>query len=412
MSVVSRFLNLFRSEALQHDLDAEVQFHLQKRIERNLFYGMSRAEAEAEAYRRFGNVARVTEDMREARVMTWLESLTQDFRYGFRSLWRARLSSSAMTVMLALGIGANTAIFTLINAIWLRPLPYQDADRLVTLLDSFKTVGGEGDPTVPEFLDIRSWTRSLEQMAFLDHRDFQVAGGHEPERVFGGRVTASFFPLLGVPAALGRVFREEDNQPGHENVLVLTDGLWRRAFGADPAIVGRELMLDGRRCTVVGVLPASFSFDHPSVGIPEPAEIYVPFLMNDYYTLRSGAHSNIRRVRALARLRDGYDVQSATTEIQGFAQRLVAEHPDLYRSHPTGTGHGTHDAGPSVAKRDRRRNRTVPLAAVRRRRDRAADCVREHGAISARAVIRAAGRSGGSHGTRCEQAPTRAAIPL
>jgi putative ABC transport system permease protein len=97
MSVVSRFLNLFRSEALQHDLDAEVQFHLQKRIERNLFYGMSRAEAEAEAYRRFGNVARVTEDMREARVMTWLESLTQDFRYGFRSLWRARLSSSAMT---------------------------------------------------------------------------------------------------------------------------------------------------------------------------------------------------------------------------------------------------------------------------------------------------------------------------
>src|SRR5215212_8822678 len=206
---------------------------------------MTRATRTPTPTRRFGNVTRVTGQMREVRVMIWLESLLQDARHGSRSLRQARLSTSAVIVMLALGIGANAAIFTLLNAVWLRPLPYRDAGRLVTLLDSYSKLGiRESDPTVPEFLDVRRWSRSLEHMAFLDHRDFQMTGGPEPERVFGGRVTASFFPLLGVEAALGRVFRDSDNLPGNEQVVILADGLWRRAFAADPAIVGRELMLD------------------------------------------------------------------------------------------------------------------------------------------------------------------------
>jgi predicted permease len=279
--------------------------------------------------------------MREERVITWLESLLQDARYGSRSLRRVGLSTSVVILMLTLGIGANAAIFTLLNAVWLRPLPYEDAGRLVTLLDGYtKLAVGEDAPTVPEFLDVRRWTQSLEYMAFLDHRDFQVTGGQEPERVFGGRVTASFFPLLGVQPALGRVFRDDDNREGNENVVILADRLWRRAFAGDPAVVGRQLMVDGRPFTVVGVLPASFSFDHPGLGITEPVEIYVPFLMNDYYTLRSGSHSNIRRVRALARLARGYDVDSATAEMQVFAGRLATEHPDVYRSRPSGADMG------------------------------------------------------------------------
>ncbi len=256
MSAVSRFLNLFRTKALQHELEAEVQFHLELRIGRNLRDGMSRAEAEADARRRFGNVARITEDMREVRVMTSLESLLQDLRYGLRSLGRERLSTAAVVAMLALGVGANVAIFTLLNAVWLRPLPYRDAARLVTLEDSFTRLSIRNtSPTVPEFLDVRSWNQSFETMAFLDHRDLRLTGGQEPERVFGGRVTAAFFPLLGAEAALGRVFRDSDNLPGNENVVILADGLWRRAFAADPSVVGRELMLDGRPHQVVGVLP-------------------------------------------------------------------------------------------------------------------------------------------------------------
>jgi predicted permease len=341
MSAINRFLNLFRSKALQRDIDAEVQFHIERRIERNLRDGMSRADAQADARRRFGNVARVAEDMREARVMTWLESFAQDLRYGVRSLRRERLSTAAMLAMLALGIGANAAIFTLLNAMWLRPLPYPDAARLVTILDSFAKLGiRETAPTVPEFLDVRSWNQSFDLMAFLDHRDLQVTVGHEPERVFAARVTSSFFPLLGVEPALGRLFRPEDNLPGHETAVVLADGLWRRAFAADPAIVGRELMIDGRPCHVLGVLPAGFSFDHPGIGIREPAEVYVPFLMNDYYTLRSGGHSHLRRVLALARLKEGVEIGEANAELRLLAQRLTAEHPDLYRSRASGDDMG------------------------------------------------------------------------
>ena len=337
MSAANRFLNLFRSRRLQRDLEAEIQFHLELRIRRNLCDGMSRAEAEADARRRFGNVARITEDMREARVMTWLESLVQDLRYGCRSLSRDRLSTAAVVAMLALGVGANVAIFTLLNAVWLRPLPYRDADRLVVLEDSFTRLGIRNtSPTVPEFLDVRAWSRSFETMAFLDHRDLQLTGGQEPVRVLGGRVMASFFPLLGGEAALGRVFRDSDNLPGNENVVILANGLWQRAFAADPAIIGRAVMIDGRPHQVVGVLPAGFSFDHPAIGIREPAEVYVAFLMNDYYTLRSGGHSHLRRVLGLARLTPGTDVERANAELDLLARRLASEHPDLYRSRPSG----------------------------------------------------------------------------
>jgi predicted permease len=341
MSVTSRFLNLFRSRALQHELDAEVQFHLELLIGRNLRDGMSRAEAEKDARRRFGNVGRITEDMREVRAMTWLESMLQDLRYGVRAFGRERLSTGAVVAMLALGVGANVAIFTLLNAVWLRPLPYRDAGRLVVLEDSFTRLSIRNtSPTVPEFLDVRSWNRSFEMMAFLDHRDLQLTGGQEPARVFGGRVTAAFFPLLGAEAALGRVFNDSDNRPGNEKVAVLTDGLWRRAFAADPAIIGRELMLDGRPHQVVGVLSAAFSFDHPEIGVGEPSEVYVPFLLNDYYTLRSGGHSHLRRVLALAKLQPGIGIATANAELGLLAERLATEHPDLYRSRPSGEAMG------------------------------------------------------------------------
>lgn len=333
MSAIRRFLNLFRHEALKRELEAELQFHLDSRIASGLRAGLTRDEAEAEARAAFGHVGRITDAMREVRVTTWLESLLQDLRYGARSLARERLSTTAIVAMLALGIGANVAIFTLLNAIWLRPLPYRDAARLVTLEDRFTRLGiARVTPTVPEFLDVRRWNQSFETMAFLDHRDLLLTGGEEPTRVFGGRVTASFFHLLGVRAALGRVFTDLDNQPGHEQVVLISDGLWRRAFAADPASVGRTIFVDRRPHQIVGVLPAGFAFDHPSIGIREPADVYVPFLMNDYYTLRSGSHSHLRRVLALARLREGVTFAGANAEMGVLAQRLALEHPELYRS--------------------------------------------------------------------------------
>src|SRR5688500_12621781 len=162
MSALNRFRNLFRSKALQRDLDDEIQFHIDRRIARNLRAGMSPEQARTDARRRFGNVTRLSEEMREARVMTWLESLARDLQYGIRSLRRERLATAAVMVMLALGIGGNAAIFTLLNAVWLQPLPYRDPGRIVTLQDAFPKAGvRETSPTVPEFLDVRGWNRSF-----------------------------------------------------------------------------------------------------------------------------------------------------------------------------------------------------------------------------------------------------------
>lgn len=274
-------------------------------------------------------------------MQQWLESLSRDLRYAVRSFARERTTSAAVVIMLALGIGANVAIFTLLNAVWLRPLPYRDAGRLVTLEDSFVREGIERiAPTIPEFVDVRAWNRSFESMAFLDHRDLQLTGGQEPVRVFGARVTASFFPLLGTGPALGRLFTDTDNQEGNERVAILSYGLWQRAFAGDREVIGRTIMIDQRPHEVVGVAAAGFSFEHPAIGIREPADVYVPFLMNDYYMLRSGSHSHLRRVIAIARLRPDVGVRQANAELSVLGARLEREHPDLYRRKPSGEAMG------------------------------------------------------------------------
>ncbi len=235
-------------------------------------------------------------------------------------------------------------------------------------------------------------TRSFESMAFLDHRDLQLTGGQEPVRVFGARVTASFFPLLGAGPALGRVFTDLDNREGHEQVAILSHGLWRRAFasrsGGDRT---RRCTIDQRPHQVVGVAPASFAFDHPAIGIREPVDVYVPFLMNDYYTLRSGSHSHLRRVIALARLRPGVDVRQANAEMAVLGARLENEHPDLYRRKPSGEDMGFIDAGPRAAGRRLRRDARRAAAPLRLRRHGAADRLRQRRAVPARAVAAAAG---------------------
>lgn len=187
-------------------------------------------------------------------------------------LRRDRAVSSLIVLVLALGIGATAAIFTLLKAAFLDPLPYREAGRLVTVTE----IAG-GLPTVSEYLEIRSRSRTLEQLAFAEYLDMQLTGTGEPARVFAARVTASFLPLLGVNPSLGRKFVEEENQPGRTPSVLLSDAFWRSRMGADPGVVGRTLRLDGQPAAVVGVLPAGFQFDYPTLRIPEPVDIYVSY---------------------------------------------------------------------------------------------------------------------------------------
>src|SRR5579862_1909749 len=189
----------------------------------------------------------------------------QDLRHGAVLLRRDAATSALIVLVLALGIGGNAAIFTLLKSAFLDPLPYRDAGRLVTIMENF----ANWTPSTSEFLEIRARSRTLEQLAFAEHVDMQLSGTGEPVRVFAARVSASFFPLLGVIPARGRTLVDEDNQPRRNPTIVLTDAFWRSRMGADPGVLGRTLRLDGQPALVVGVLPRDFQFDYPTLRIPE-----------------------------------------------------------------------------------------------------------------------------------------------
>ncbi len=332
MSAWSRFTNLWREKSLQRDFDEELRFHLDMQTARNVERGADPADAAAAARRELGSTLRAREGMHDARVMVWLESLAADVRHGARLLRRRGGAAALAILTLALGIGANTAIFSLLNAVLLRPMPFHDPDRLVVVLDRFSRLGPmPAPPTIPEIIDLRDRTQALSGIAFFDTRDFRITGGEEPSRVFTARVSATLFPTLGVAPALGRLFVDEDNLQGHWSVVVLSDGLWRRNFGADPAIVGRTIDVNGSAHTIVGVLPRGFSIEYPGLATDEKIEMYVPFQMYEEYTSRRAAFVNVRRVTTIARLRGGATREQASAELTGIARGIAAENPELYR---------------------------------------------------------------------------------
>ena len=261
--------------------------------------------------------------------MRSIEAFVRDIRHGARLFARQPGTTMLAVLTLSLGIGANAVIFSFLHAVLLRPLPFRDADRLVAIVDGFQTDGTRNmAPTVPELLDVRRSSTHLAGLSFYDMRDVQTTGGSEPARAFAARVEASFLGILGVRPALGRLFVDGEGTPGRDRVVILTDGFWRRNFGADAAVIGRSLIVNGVPNTVVGVLPPDFSFDYHSA---EQIELYVPFPLDDDYTLRTSAYTHVRRVTAIGRLKDGASIAQATAEVHAISRSIATEHPALYR---------------------------------------------------------------------------------
>ena len=263
----------------------------------------------------------------------WLTSCLRDLRHGMTLLWRDAGISGLIVLVLALGIGGNAAIFTLLKAAFLDPLPYRDAARLVTIMEGTGWI-----PSVAEFVEIRARTRTLEQVAFAEHLDMEITGTGEPARVFAARVTASFFPLLGLNASRGRTFREEENQPGRTPSVILTDAFWRSRMGADPGIVGRTLRLDGQPAEVVGVLPAGFHFDYPTLRIAEPVDIYVTYPLEPAMALASSGSGHGVPVRVIGRMKAGVTLEQAKADLQSVGNAIVHLHPRAYRTRDGGPG--------------------------------------------------------------------------
>jgi len=245
-------------------------------------------------------------------------ALAQDFRYGVRMLRRSPGFTAVAIVTLALGIGANTAIFSVVDAVLLRPLPFHDPDRLVMVWEDATHVGfPRNTPAPANYLDWKAQNHTFDDLAALRSRSFNLTGEGDPEQLDARAVTANMFPLLGVKPALGRTFLEAEDQPGAPNVAVVSYGLWQRRFGGEAALVGRPIHLNGEKYVVVGVMPAGFQF--PEKG----TDVWTPMA----FTGEERAARNSHYLRVVGRLKPGVSLERAQVDMDTIARRLQQDYP-------------------------------------------------------------------------------------
>lgn len=247
---------------LLDEIDQDIRDHIERETQELIDRGLTPADARREARRKFGNVALVKEDARAIWIRPALDAAAQDVRYALRMLRRNPGLAAALVITLALGVGANSAIFSLVNAVLLRPLPFPAPERLVAV--DYLLAG--------EYLFLRDHAPAFQELAiYRSAVGVNLSDAASTDRLTGTRVSANFFSVLGVPAALGRTFGAAGETPGHDDVMVLSHGLWRQRFGADPSIVGRRIMVDAEFRTVVGVMPPTFVFPAADT------ELWIPF---------------------------------------------------------------------------------------------------------------------------------------
>ena len=317
------------SDAVHREIDEEMRFHLDMRAEENVRRGMSPDDARREAERRFGRLTQIKEMGYEVRGGGFVETLWQDLRYGRRMLLKHPGFTFIAVLILALGTGVNTALFSVVNAVLLRPLPYAEPERLAQVYEARPPGDDRFAFSLANFVDHRDQQTGFEQMAAYFRRDANLTGAGEPERVQLAIVSASCFPLLRVQPLLGRGFLTEEETPGKHRVAVLSYGLWQRRFGADPGIVNKPVTLSGNVYTVVGVLPADFQFPNPFGSNPlSEAAPKVDLLAPMAYDPKNLGDRGSHFLQVLARLKPGVELAQAQAELRAIAGRLEQQYPD------------------------------------------------------------------------------------
>src|SRR5215813_2207038 len=313
-----RLRSLFRRTQVEQELDEELRYHIERQIEENIAKGTTKEDARYAALRAMGGVERRKEECRDTRRVRLIEDLTQDVRYSLRTLRKSPGFTAVAALTLALGIGANTAIFSVVNAVLLRPYPYKDEDRLVWLWETRLPEVPRTNPSPANFLDWQKQNKVCEQLEAVNVRDFNLIGGANPERIRGMVITHGLFSLLGVRPQIGRDFFPDEDQPGHSNVAILSHELWQRRFGGDPNILNQSILLDDQQFTVIGVMPPSRGLRWRDTDIWMPIAFTAAQVQN-----RRGGVLNV-----IGRLKPEVTLEQARSEMSLIANRLANQYPD------------------------------------------------------------------------------------
>ena len=315
-----RLFGVFGSTRAERELSAEIESHLQLHIDDNLRAGMTPQEARRRALIALGGVEGTKEAYRDRRGLPAFESLVRDVRYGIRTLLKTPGFALAGVVILGLGIGVNSAIFTVVNAVVLKPLPFADADRIMRLWQT-PPQSLFTDPVFPispaNFIDWEEQNQVFERLAIYRAGRITLTGHGEPDSIIAFRGSADFLPILGLTPTIGRGFTTDENRSGGEMTALLSDALFRTRFGGDPSIIGQTITLNRVPHTVIGVAPPITTFAHR-------AQVFVPLA----WTAEDRAVRNNHNYLGIAQLRRGVDVARAQADMDALSTRLEAAYPD------------------------------------------------------------------------------------
>jgi predicted permease len=316
-SLLRRWRAVIHKDKLENELDEELRFHLERDIEQNIRSGMTTQDARYAALKSFGGVDRSKEECRDARGVRLLDNLRRDFSYSLRVLLKSYAFTLVVVLTLALGIGANTAIFSFANGILLRPLPYPQSDRLAVINETALKRGIDSmSVSFPNFLDWREQNTVFENIGvYFGSNRFSLIGAGEPVEIRGSRISHGLLETLRVSPQLGRTFTANEDRPDEDAVVILGHNLWQRTFGGDPNIVGQMITISNRPRTVIGVMPKGFRF-------PEVSDLWVPLALTTKTFTR-----NDHGLSAIARLKEGVTISGAQAEMSTIAARIEQQNP-------------------------------------------------------------------------------------
>ena len=319
-----RIGRFFRRRAEDAELELEIEAHIAQETDDNVARGMSREEARRRALIKFGSTGNVREDVWEWNTFAFLDDTVRDLRFAMRTLSKSPAFTVIAVLVMALGIGANTALFTVVRSVLLKPLPFKDPERLAMLYE--QSADGKHPYNVVAGGVFQQWqkqSRSFEQMALLGGSGYNLSGanGVLPEKVEGGKCTWNLFATLGVGPSYGRTFTAEDDSPNANPTVILTWSIWKRRFGGDAAIIGKEILLDGENYAVIGILPPWFSYPDPETQVWTPMRHETrPAVMESL---------NNHQFRVVARLRESQTLVQGLTDADTIEKRIRSEHPGL-----------------------------------------------------------------------------------